>query len=478
MKYDQNLKLDINPQTGLTTISKNAIKLRFLKSSQFAKWLSECSKSLKNWIISNNFKTKPGSLLTIPDKNMRIIEVIAIIGDKNNFWDFSRINKKLSPGNYQIEFVYNDKNESKNNLAIAWALENYLFSPFNAGLNKPEKKEGLAKLVLKRSEIKSIAPILNGIFLTRDLINSPANIVKPSLLEEVCKKLAKLHNAKFKVIKDNDLEINFPLIHTVGRAAEDKPRLIEISHIKNKSFPNVTVIGKGVTFDSGGLDLKPPKAMELMKKDMGGAAIAIGLTHSLFMENLDLNLRLLVPAVENAVSSKSMRPQDIIQSRSGIDVEIGNTDAEGRLILADTLFYADEKPTDLIIDFATLTGAARVALGTELPALFSNDNDASADIIMSAEEVGDPLFRLPLYKPYERFLENKNGSISSIGSSPYGGAITAALFLQKFIKQNTSWMHLDIMAWNLSYQPGRPIGGEAMTLRAFHHYLKKFIRKH
>ena len=477
MKYDQNLKLDINPQTGLTTISKNAIKLRLLKSSQFAKWLSECSKSLKNWIISNNFKTKPGSLLTIPDKDMRIIEVIAIIGDKNNFWDFSRINKKLSSGNYQIEFVYNDKNESKNNLAIAWALENYLFSPFNAGLNKPEKKAGLAKLVLKRSEIKSIAPILNGIFLTRDLINSPANIVKPSILEEVCKKLAKLHNAKFKVIKDNDLEINFPLIHTVGRAAEDKPRLIEISHIKNKSFPNITVIGKGVTFDSGGLDLKPPKAMELMKKDMGGAAIAIGLTHSLFMENLDLNLRLLVPAVENAVSSKSMRPQDIIHSRSGIDVEIGNTDAEGRLILADTLFYADEKPTDLIIDFATLTGAARVALGTELPALFSNDNDASADIITSAEEVGDPLFRLPLYKPYERFLENKNGSISSIGSSPYGGAITAALFLQKFIKQNTSWMHLDIMAWNLSYQPGRPIGGEAMTLRAFHHYLKKFIRK-
>ena len=478
MKYDQNLKLDINPQTGLTTNSKNAIKLRLLKSSQFAKWLSECSKSLKNWIISNNFKTKPGSLLTIPDKDMRIIEVIAIIGDKNNFWDFSRINKKLSPGNYQIEFVYNDKNESKNNLAIAWALENYLFSPFNAGLNKPEKKAGLSKLVLKRFEIESIAPLLNGIFLTRDLINSPANIVKPSLLEEVCKKLAKLHNAKFKVIKDNDLEINFPLIHTVGRAAEDKPRLIEISHIKNKSFPNITVIGKGVTFDSGGLDLKPPKAMELMKKDMGGAAIAIGLTHSLFMENLDLNLRLLVPAVENAVSSKSMRPQDIIHSRSGIDVEIGNTDAEGRLILADTLFYADEKPTDLIIDFATLTGAARVALGTELPALFSNDNDASADIIMSAEEVGDPLFRLPLYKPYERFLENKNGSISSIGSSPYGGAITAALFLQKFIKQNTSWMHLDIMAWNLSYQPGRPIGGEAMTLRAFHHYLKKFIRKH
>ena len=182
MEYAQNLILDINPQTGLTTNSKNVIKLRLLRNSQFAKWLSECSESLKNWIISNNLEPKPGSILRVPDKDMRIIEVIAIVGNENNFWDISRINKQLSSGNYQIEFIYNDKNESKNNLAIAWALENYLFTPFNAGLNEPEKKVELSKLVLKRSEIKSIAPLLNGIFLTRDLINSPANILKPSIL--------------------------------------------------------------------------------------------------------------------------------------------------------------------------------------------------------------------------------------------------------------------------------------------------------
>tara|TARA_B100000902_G_scaffold3490_1_gene4428 strand:- start:38 stop:685 length:648 start_codon:yes stop_codon:yes gene_type:complete len=213
-----------------------------------------------------------------------------------------------------------------------------------------------------------------------------------------------------------------------------------------------------------------------MKKDMGGAAIAIGLAHSLMLTDLNINIRLLIPAVENAVSQNSMRPLDILKTRSGIEVEIGNTDAEGRLILSDALFYASERPTDLLIDFATLTGAARVALGTELPALFSNDKKQSSRLVSISEKVYDPIFQMPLHKAYERFLSRENGSISSTGSSPYGGAITAALFLEKFIKKQTVWMHLDVMGWNLANLPGRPVGGEAMSLRAFFHYIKDFTK--
>ena len=329
------------------------------------------------------------------------------------------------------------------------------------------------KLVLKRSEIKSIAPLLNGIFLTRDLINSPANIVKPSILEELCKKLAKLHNAKFKVIKDNNLEINFPLIHTVGRAAEDKPRLIEISHIKNKSFPNITIIGKGVTFDSGGLDLKPPKAMELMKKDMGGAANCIGLAKLFSDVGIQVDLHLLLCLVENSISKKSMRPSDIVKRREGSFVEIGDTDAEGRLILADAITYASESKPDLIDDMATLTGASRLAMGIEVPSFFCNDDDLAMKLIDSSRRTGDPLWQLPLWDNYSSQLNSEHADFKNIGNSVFGGAITAALFLQKFAK-NTPWIHIDLMAWTRANKYSSYEGGEAMGIRALLDFFKRF----
>ena len=474
MNKDNYLLLNNELKSGLSSSLKNCIKLNIIEKSQFRKWNESCSEELKNWIKTNGFKPISGATLFFPDNQLKLKEVFAVIENPSFLWEIAKIKKSLPEGNYEIIFPKLEKYDYM--FGLAWALENYKFNPFNSNLEKKDSENKESKLLIKNSTFKEILPLINGIYLARDLINCSANIINPKSLEEICQKLAFFHKAKIQVTKDKKLKVNFPAIYTVGRASEVSPRLIDISLHKNKNFPNITLVGKGVTFDSGGLDLKPPKAMELMKKDMGGAAIAIGLAHSIMMANLNLNIRLLVPAVENAVSQNSMRPLDILNTRSGIDVEIGNTDAEGRLILADTLYYADEKPTDLLIDFATLTGAARVALGTELPALFSNNDKESSRLVTASEEAYDPIFQMPLYEPYERFLNQENGSLSSTGSSPYGGAITAALFLKKFVKKDTSWMHLDIMGWNLSNLPGRPIGGEAMSLRAFFHYIKEFIR--
>lgn len=474
MNKDNYLLLNNELKSGLSSSLKNCIKLNIIEKSQFRKWNESCSEELKNWIKTNGFKPISGATLFFPDNQLKLKEVFAVIENPSFLWEIAKIKKSLPEGNYEIIYPKLEKYDYM--FGLAWALENYKFNPFNSNLEKKYSENKESKLLIKNSTFKEILPLINGIYLARDLINCSANIINPKSLEEICQKLAFFHKAKIQVTKDKKLKVNFPAIYTVGRASEVSPRLIDISLHKNKNFPNITLVGKGVTFDSGGLDLKPPKAMELMKKDMGGAAIAIGLAHSIMMANLNLNIRLLVPAVENAVSQNSMRPLDILNTRSGIDVEIGNTDAEGRLILADTLYYADEKPTDLLIDFATLTGAARVALGTELPALFSNNDKESSRLVTASEEAYDPIFQMPLYEPYERFLNQENGSLSSTGSSPYGGAITAALFLKKFVKKDTSWMHLDIMGWNLSNLPGRPVGGEAMSLRAFFHYIKEFIR--
>ena len=474
MNKDNYLLLNNELKSGLSSSLKNCIKLNIIEKSQFRKWNESCSEELKNWIKTNGFKPISGATLFFPDNQLKLKEVFAVIENPSFLWEIAKIKKSLPEGNYEIIYPKLEKYDYM--FGLAWALENYKFNPFNSNLEKKYSENKESKLLIKNSTFMEILPLINGIYLARDLINCSANIINPKSLEEICQKLAFFHKAKIQVTKDKKLKVNFPAIYTVGRASEVSPRLIDISLHKNKNFPNITLVGKGVTFDSGGLDLKPPKAMELMKKDMGGAAIAIGLAHSIMMANLNLNIRLLVPAVENAVSQNSMRPLDILNTRSGIDVEIGNTDAEGRLILADTLYYADEKPTDLLIDFATLTGAARVALGTELPALFSNNDKESSRLVTASEEAYDPIFQMPLYEPYERFLNQENGSLSSTGSSPYGGAITAALFLKKFVKKDTSWMHLDIMGWNLSNLPGRPVGGEAMSLRAFFHYIKEFIR--
>ncbi len=275
-----------------------------------------------------------------------------------------------------------------------------------------------------------------------------------------------------QIVGDDLLAQNYPTVHTVGRASENAPRLIDLRW-GDSTHPKVTLVGKGVCFDSGGLDLKPASGMRMMKKDMGGAAHALGVARLVMQAELPVSLRLLVPAVENAVSGQSFRPGDVITSRKGITIEIDNTDAEGRLILCDALAEGRTEAPEVMIDFATLTGAARVALGTELPAMFSNSDTMANGLLSAAEHAQDPVWRLPLHKPYRAMLDSKVADIANAASVPFGGAITAALFLQEFVEDGTDWAHFDIMAWNRTTQPGRPEGGEAMGMRAVFAYLQQ-----
>ncbi|MEM7445851.1 MAG: leucyl aminopeptidase family protein, partial [Pseudomonadota bacterium] len=283
--------------------------------------------------------------------------------------------------------------------------------------------------------------------------------------------------ATCEIVEGADLlEANYPMIHTVGRASASAPRLIDLRW-GDESAKKITLIGKGVCFDSGGLDLKSAANMLLMKKDMGGAAHVLGLARLIMATGLNLRLRVLVPAVENAVSGNAFRPSDVLASRKGLTVEIGNTDAEGRLVLADALTEASSEKPDLIIDFATLTGAARVALGTDVPALFVNDDNVAADFAAAAEAVNDPVWRMPLWAPYKAMLKSDVADINNTGSAPFGGAITAALFLQRFVDEDLNWAHLDIMAWNRMSTPGRPKGGEAMGMRAAYQLIAQRVAR-
>jgi leucyl aminopeptidase len=350
---------------------------------------------------------------------------------------------------------------------VTWSLAQYRFRDY-------KKQEWLPRVLLVDKEV--LAAILAesaAVFLVRDLINKPANDCGPEELANVLAKLANNEHAHYQQwVGENLLHANFPAIHAVGRAAAIPPRLLSLTW-GNEKHPKVTLVGKGVCFDSGGLNLKPTAAIRLMKKDMGGAAHVIGLAQWVMTQRLPIYLRVLIPAVENAVGPNAVRPGDVIKMRNGLSVEIDNTDAEGRLILADTLVEACAKKPDLLIDFATLTGAARVALGTEIAAMFTNDNQLAQSLLDSSEAVNDPLWRLPLFPGYESMLDSSIADLANSNDSPFAGAISAALFLQHFVTKSLSWVHFDIMAWNVSSKPGKPEGGEAMALRALMHYLRK-----
>ncbi|MFG1285262.1 leucyl aminopeptidase family protein [Xanthobacter autotrophicus] len=345
--------------------------------------------------------------------------------------------------------------------ALAFALGTYRFTRYKAATGRD------VRLVLPEGvDADALVRTVEAVTLTRDLVNTPANDLGPPELEDAARALAARHGAAFRsVTGERLLAENFPMIHAVGRAADRAPRLLEI-RAGDPAHPKVTLVGKGVAFDTGGLDLKPSSAMLLMKKDMGGAANALGLAHLLLSRGAKVNLRVLIPAVENSVSASAFRPGDILKSRKGLSVEIGNTDAEGRLVLADALALADEEAPELVIDFATLTGAARVALGPQLPAAFTPDEDLAADLARHAMVEADPLWRLPLWAPYQGMLDSKIADTNNVSSGGLAGAITAALFLEKFVGAARAWLHLDLFAWNPSSRPGRPEGGEAQTIRA------------
>ncbi len=444
--------------------TKTSIPITVLRSSAYKKWLNKQPKYVQTWLKGRDFKAKAGDWITVPSRDGKVARVVLGRSEPASAWDFANMPARLPKGRYFIEDELDV--ESATRAAIGWSLATYEFNRYR------DSKKTFASLVWpERCDRAHVERTVTAIKLGRDLINTPAGDLGPEQLADAAKALAEEHGAKCTVIVGKKLlEQNYPAVHAVGRAAEQAPRLIDLRW-GEAGHPKVTLVGKGVCFDSGGLDLKTPAGMKLMKKDMGGSAAVLALAHMIMHAQLPVRLRVLVPAVENAVSGNAFRPLDVLSTRKGITVEVGNTDAEGRLILCDALAEACTESPDLLIDFATLTGAARVALGTELPALFCNDDELANVLLAAGERVEDPMWRLPLHRPYRRFLDSRVADINNIGSVPQGGAITAALFLQEFVDKGTKWAHVDTMGWYSSARPGRPIGGEVFGIQAFYEVL-------
>ncbi len=454
----------------LPRASGKTVPLILLTDKILPVWLKQQPARTKQWLKTNSFKAKPGSFCVIPDANGNTVGVAAGISDPPSLRDLADMPNRLPTGTYKME--WDGPVAFHEWMALGWVLGSYRFDRYKKSDKQP------AQLVLpKGADAKKIQRYATAINGARDLINTPAEDMGPAELANAATSIAKKFRARATQIKGDDLlRKNYAAIHTVGRASVRPPRLVDLVW-GNPRHPKVTLVGKGVCFDTGGLDIKPSSSMYLMRKDMAGAACALAIGSMIMDAKLPVRLRVLIPTVENSVSGNSFRPTDIITMRNGLTVEVGNTDAEGRLILADALVEASSENPDFLVDFSTLTGAARSALGTDLPALFSND-DKFADMLCEAgKQMEDPMWRMPLHAPYNKMLESRFADLNSCPNSPYGGAITAALFLQRFIGPTQKWAHLDFMAWNLSSNPGRPEGAEPVTVRAVFRALEARFRK-
>lgn len=451
-----------------TSSNQSAIPIIPIIASQFTQWLSHQSIPMQNWLKSINFLAKPETFCLVPDDKGSLSQVVVSINNAEDFWVFGLLPTALPLGRYKLTEITNSENLTRS--AIAWGLGAYQFTHYK------QANKTVAELVLPENiDSNTVNNIVQGIWLVRDLINIPAADLGPEELAQAAVNLAKQFKADIKqIVGDELLTANYPAIHAVGRASNRVPRLIDLRWGEKNKY-KLTLVGKGVCFDSGGLDIKPSSNMLLMKKDMGGAAHALGLARMIMAANLPICLRVLIPAVENVISSNAYKPGDVIKTRKGLTVEIGNTDAEGRVILCDALMEAATDNPDLLIDFSTLTGAARVAVGTEISAMFSNDDNLAEKIMLHANNEQDPIWRLPLFTPYRKLIDSAIADINNSGSTSYAGAITAALFLKEFVPENIPWLHFDFMAWNVSTKPGRPEGGEAMSLRAIFKYLLSVI---
>lgn len=450
----------------ITETSKAALPISIVAQHQYEQWLTEQSDSIKQWLASTQFTAEAGAVRLIPNAEGKLISVLCCVATKDSRWNVGQLSMSLPPGVYTLEGADHFYSE----YAIAWGLGAYQFTRYKKATREP------AQLYLPVSLAAEVHNIVQSVYLVRDWINTPTDDMGPSELAAETEKLAKENHASFtQIVGEALLEQNYASIYTVGRASDDAPRLLDLRW-GNPDHPKVTLVGKGVCFDSGGLDIKPSSYMLLMKKDMAGAANALGLARMIMQAKLPVCLRVLIPAVENVISGNAYRPGDIIKSRKGLTIEIGNTDAEGRVVLADALTEAVSEKPQLLIDLATLTGAARVAVGTELAAVFSNDDTLVHDVIKQGEKSEDPMWRLPLFPLYREYLNSPIADINNNSSEPYAGAITAALFLQDFVPDDIPWLHFDMMAWNTRNRPGRPQGGEAMAVRALFAYLKaKFV---
>lgn len=440
----------------------HAIPVHLLSASQWQERFEQFTAAERNYFASRQFKAAQGESCVIYNADGLIDNVYIGCGTGSQELAAAYAALLLPPGVYQFA------GQVSAQMALAWALAQYRFIDYKSSAELSPRK-----LLLNKEMSLDTSALADAIFLTRDLINKPANDMAPQHLAAVMQDLANVYNAHFEQwVGDELLEHNFPAVHAVGRASIHAPRLLSLTWGSDKN-PRVTLVGKGVCFDSGGLDIKPSSGMRLMKKDMAGAAHVIGLAQWIMQKQLPISLQVLVPAVENSIGPDAFRPGDVLKMRNGLRVEIDNTDAEGRLILADALVKACEDKPDLLIDFATLTGAARTAVGTEISALFSNHDELAAQVITSSIQVNDPIWRLPLFPAYEDLLNSTIADMTNSSSSPYAGAIIAGLFLQRFVSEATPWLHFDLMGWNLSNKPGKPEGGEAMAVRALADYLLK-----
>lgn len=428
-------------------------------------WLERADGPARAWVEGHGFRARPGDYCLLPGPDGPAGVLVGMQGC-GPLQALGVLPQAVPPVDYRI--AENWTREQLELAMVGWSMGAYRFTRYR----RPEREP--ARLAfpqgVRRDRIRDLA---GAVIRVRDLINTPTEDMGPAELAAVAAGIADDHGAKCQQVTGDELNrLGFPAVYAVGRASHRDPRLIEINWGR-PGHPAVTLVGKGVCFDTGGLDIKGADGMRWMKKDMGGAAHALALAELIMARNLPVNLRVLVPAVENAVGPEAYRPGDVLATRKGLTVEIGNTDAEGRVILADALTAAAEAGPALILDFATLTGAARIALGADLPAMFANADDVAAGLLESGERVRDPLWRMPLYAPYDRLLESQIADLGNMASTRYAGCITAALFLQRFVMNDVPWAHLDVYGWNDQDRPGRPAGGEAFGVRAAFDYLER-----
>jgi leucyl aminopeptidase len=443
-----------------------ATPITFVTKSSLSATTDALAAPSRQFVEAAAFKARPGQCLLLPATGGGIDGVLFGLEDEGANWRdpfrAGQLPGLLPPGDYRFANAPHDARLA----ALAFALGSYRFQRYRKA--EPPDVRLLLSNELDGAELSRMA---EAAALARDLINIPANDMGPEELADAARALAERFSAKFScTVGEELLAKNFPLIHAVGKASSRAPRLIDFTW-GEASHPKVTLVGKGVCFDTGGVDLKPSSGMLIMKKDMGGAANVLALAQMIMDAKLDVRLRVLIPAVENAVAGNAFRPLDIYPSRKGPTVEIGNTDAEGRLVLADALALADEEKPDLLIDLGTLTGAARVALGPELPPFYTRDERLASDIARHAQAEHDPLWRLPLWPPYDSWLDSKVADINNAPSGGFAGSIICALFLGRFVEAATTWLHVDIYGWTSSSKPGRPEGGECQAARAIYKML-------
>ena len=437
----------------LKSTTAAVVKLKVVTPGSWPKLKGKLSTSSIKWANTQGFVGNYGTSLQLQKSDGGLAEVLVGSNESADGFSIIRVMKQLPAGTYAFE-------DGVKLVELAWCLEAYSFNRY-----KPQSRDIAKLLCSKNVSYEAVISQANATYFVRDLINTPANDLGPDELEAAARRVATSNKARISVTKGAALQRSFPMVHDVGKASPRYPRLIDFSWGNSKA-PKVTLVGKGVCFDTGGLDIKPASGMALMKKDMGGAANVLGLAQMIMDAKLPVCLRVIIPAVENSIAGNAFRPGDILKSRKGLNIEIGNTDAEGRLVLGDALCLADEQSPDLLIDMATLTGAARVALGPDLPPFYTTDESLAADIAKHSVAQRDPLWRLPLWEPYNALFESSVADMNNSSDSGFAGSITAALFLKRFVEKAKSYVHFDVYGWSPSAKPGSPKGGEAQGVRA------------